>query len=613
MTFEELGLREEVLKSLKELGFEAPTPIQEQAIPHLMKDDCDFVGLAQTGTGKTAAFGLPLINSINTKSNRPQGLIICPTRELCLQITRDLEIFAKYVKCPVVSVYGGADIRRQMTQIKKGASIIVATPGRLLDLIKRKAIQLSEVQNVVLDEADEMLNMGFKEDIDDILETTPESKNVWLFSATMPKDVARIAKTYMTEPLEVSIGHKNQTNENIEHIYYVVKDRDRYEAVKRLIDFHPKIYGLIFCRTKHETGTVAEKLAREGYNAEPLHGDLTQPMRDRVMARFRSKELQILVATDVAARGIDVDDITHVINYNLPDDNENYTHRSGRTARAGKTGQSLVLITPKEGFKIKSIEKQMRTEFSQGQIPNAEEICEIQLMKLIQNTININVKEKDIEKFMPQILASFETMDKTEIIKKFVSAEFNRFIEYYDRAGDLNQRAKQDSGRERGERKDKGQRARDEGKTRFFLSAGRRDGLNPGALLRVVCDAAGIKSDVIGRIDIMTSYAFFDVDEAHTERILKNVNGTEFEGTKLSVEVTNTQNGGGKGSRGGDRGSGGRRSGGGFRRSGGSNFRSKRSKGNRDRGRGGSERRSGDRNGGSGRRSGSDRSRHRGR
>lgn len=613
MTFEELGLREEVLKSLKELGFEAPTPIQEQAIPHLMKDDCDFVGLAQTGTGKTAAFGLPLINSINAKSNRPQGLIICPTRELCLQITRDLEIFAKYVKCPVVSVYGGADIRRQMTQIKKGASIIVATPGRLLDLIKRKAIQLSEVQKVVLDEADEMLNMGFKEDIDDILETTPESKNVWLFSATMPKDVARIAKTYMTEPLEVSIGHKNQTNENIEHIYYVVKERDRYEAVKRLIDFHPKIYGLIFCRTKHETGTVAEKLAREGYNAEPLHGDLTQPMRDRVMARFRSKELQILVATDVAARGIDVDDITHVINYNLPDDNENYTHRSGRTARAGKTGQSLVLITPKEGFKIKSIEKQMRTEFSQGQIPNAEEICEIQLMKLIQNTIDINVKEKDIEKFMPQILASFETMDKTEIIKKFVSAEFNRFIEYYDRAGDLNQRAKQDSGRERGERKDKVQRARDEGKTRFFLSAGRRDGLNPGALLRVVCDSAGIKSDVIGRIDIMTSYAFFDVDEVHTERILKNVNGTEFEGTKLSVEVTNTQNGGSKVSGGGGRRSGGGRSrggdrrsgGGGFRRSGGSNFRSKRSGGgsrDRDRGRGGSDRRSG-----------SDRSRHRGR
>ena len=624
MTFEELGLREEVLKSLKELGFEAPTPIQEQAIPHLMKDDCDFVGLAQTGTGKTAAFGLPLINKINSASNRPQGLIICPTRELCMQITRDLEVFSKYMKCPVVSVYGGADIGRQISQIKRGVAIVVATPGRLLDLIKRRALQLSDVECVVLDEADEMLNMGFKEDIDSILETTPESKSVWLFSATMPKDVARIAKTYMTDPLEVSIGHKNQSNDNIEHIYYVVKDRDRYEAVKRLIDFHPNIYGLIFCRTKHETATVAEKLGRDGYNAEPLHGDLTQPMRDRVMARFRSKELQILVATDVAARGIDVDDITHVINYNLPDDTENYTHRSGRTARAGKKGQSLVLVTPKESYKIKAIERQMSKEFGTGKIPNAEEICEIQLMKLIQNTIDIKIKEKDIEKFMPQILAAFEDMDKTEIIKKFVSAEFNQFIEYYDRAGDVNQRAKQDSGKDRDrDRTDKGQRARDEGKTRFFLSAGKRDGLNPGALLRVVCDSAGINSDGIGRIDIMTSYAFFDVDEAHTERILKSVNGAEFEGVKLSVEVTNTQNGGGSGQSrsgggggGGQRRSGGggggqRRSGGGgeFRRSsGGGNFRSGRT--GRDGRRSDS---SGDRSGGSDRRSGSDKPRHRGR
>ncbi|MEJ6589866.1 MAG: DEAD/DEAH box helicase [Crocinitomicaceae bacterium] len=622
MTFEELGLREEVLKSLKELGFEAPTPIQEKAIPYLMKDDCDFVGLAQTGTGKTAAFGLPLINRINSASNRPQGLIICPTRELCMQITRDLEVFSKYMKCPVVSVYGGADIGRQISQIKRGVAIVVATPGRLLDLIKRRALQLSDVQCVVLDEADEMLNMGFKEDIDSILETTPETKNVWLFSATMPKDVERIAKTYMTDPLEVSIGHKNQSNENIEHIYYVVKERDRYEAVKRLIDFHPNIYGLIFCRTKHETATVAEKLGRDGYNAEPLHGDLTQPMRDRVMARFRSKELQILVATDVAARGIDVDDITHVINYNLPDDTENYTHRSGRTARAGKKGQSLVLISPKENYKIKAIEKQMSKAFAQGKIPNAEEICEIQLMKLIQKTIDIQIKEKDIEKFMPQILASFEDMDKTEIIKKFVSAEFNQFIEYYDRAGDVNQRAKQDSGRDR-DRTDKGARARDEGKTRFFLSAGKRDGLNPGGLLRVVCDAAGIDSSGIGRIDIMTSYAFFDVDEAHTERILKSVNGTEFEGTKLSVEVTNTQNGGGSGQgrsggggggsqrrSGGGGGGGQRRSGGGeFRRSsGGSNFRSGRT--GRDGRRSDS---AGDRSGSSDRRSGSDKPRHRGR
>jgi ATP-dependent RNA helicase DeaD len=597
MTFEELGLREEVLKSLTELGFEAPTPIQEQAIPHLMKDeDCDFVGLAQTGTGKTAAFGLPLISNINLKSSLPQGLIICPTRELCLQITRDLETFSKHLKCNVVSVYGGADIRRQMTQIKKGVSIIVATPGRLVDLINRKVVKLSDVKTVILDEADEMLNMGFKEDIDAVLETTPDTKSVWLFSATMPKDVARIAKNYMDDPLEVSIGHKNQSNENIEHIYSVVKERDRYEAVKRLIDFHPNIYGLIFCRTKRETATVAENLGREGYSAEPLHGDLTQPMRDRVMARFRSKEIQVLVATDVAARGIDVEDITHVINYNLPDDTENYTHRSGRTARAGKKGQSIVLISPKENYKIKAIEKQMGQTFAQGKIPNAEEICEIQLMKLIQNTIEIQVKEKDIEKFMPQILSSFESMDKTEIIKKFVSAEFNRFIEYYDRSGDVNQRAK-DSGRDGEKRRDKGQRARDEGKTRFFLSAGKRDGLNPGALLRVVCDASGINSTGIGRIDIMTSYAFFDVDEEHTDRILKSVNGTDFEGTELSVEVTNTQNGGGSKKSGGGEG----RSGGGkYRKSGGGhsgNFRSKRSGGDR-RSSG-----SGDRNGGSERRS----------
>ena len=545
MTFEELGMREEVLKSLKELGFEAPTPIQEQAIPHLMKDqDCDLVGLAQTGTGKTAAFGLPLISNINLKSSLPQGLIICPTRELCLQITRDLDTYSKYLKCNIVSVYGGADIRRQMTQIKKGVSIIVATPGRLMDLINRKVVKLSDVKTVILDEADEMLNMGFKEDIDAILETTPTTKSVWLFSATMPKEVARIAKNYMNEPLEVSIGHKNQSNENIDHIYYMVKERDRYEAVKRLIDFHPNIYGLIFCRTKHETATVAEKLGREGYNAEPLHGDLTQPMRDRVMARFRSKELQILVATDVAARGIDVEDITHVINYNLPDDTENYTHRSGRTARAGKKGESLVLINQKENFKIKAIEKQMGQSFRQGKIPDAEEICEIQLMKLIQNTIDIKVKEKDIEKFMPQILSSFDSIDKTEIIKKFVSAEFNRFIDYYDRAGDLNARAKQDSNGSDRNRRDKSSRARDEGKTRFFLSVGKRDGLNPGALLRVVCDAAGIKSTGVGRIDIMTSYSFFDVNEEYTERILKNVNGTNFEGNELAVEVTNSGGGG---------------------------------------------------------------------
>ena len=549
MTFEELGLRSEVLKSLTELGFEAPTPIQEKAIPYLMQEDCDFVGLAQTGTGKTAAFGLPLINNIDTKARLPQGLIICPTRELCLQIAKDLNVFAKYLDCNITAVYGGTDIRKQITDIKKGTSIIVATPGRLVDLMNRKVIQLSQVRYVVLDEADEMLNMGFKEDIDAVLETTPIDKNVWLFSATMPTEVARIAKTYMHDPLEVSIGHKNQSNENIDHIYYMVKERDRYEAIKRLIDFNPSIYGLIFCRTKNETATVAEKLGREGYNAEPLHGDLTQAMRDRVMDRFRSKELQILVATDVAARGLDIDNITHVINYNLPDDIENYTHRSGRTARAGKKGESLVLINGREIGKIKAIERQMRTTFTVGEIPNAEEICEIQLMKLINKTIATEVKEDDIAKFMPQILESFESLSKEDIIKRFVSTEFNRFINYYDRAGDLNAAARDDRG---GERKGvKSDRAREEGKTRFFVSIGRRDGLNPGALLRIVCDATGLNSQAVGRIDLMTSYSFFEADQEHTEKILKNVNGTDFEGHQVSIEVTASKEGGSGRSEGG--------------------------------------------------------------
>ena len=379
MTFSELGLRDEVLKSITDLGFEAPTPIQQEAIPYLLKSESDFVGLAQTGTGKTAAFGLPLVNNVQSGTRLPQGLVICPTRELCLQISKDLENYAKYDRdTQVVAVYGGTDIRRQMTQVKT-ATIIVATPGRLVDLINRKAIVLQEVQCVVLDEADEMLNMGFKEDIDMILRQTPEKKNVWLFSATMPKEVAMIAKTYMTDPLEVSIGHKNQGNENIEHIYYSVKEKDRYAALKRLIDVNPDIFGLVFCRTRHETQSVAEKLSKDGYNAEPLHGDLSQAQRDNVMKRFRERTLQLLVATDVAARGIDVDNITHVIHYQLPDDIENYTHRSGRTARAGKKGESLVLINTREGYKIRSIEKQIRTDFTQGTIPSAQEICGLQL------------------------------------------------------------------------------------------------------------------------------------------------------------------------------------------------------------------------------------------
>ena len=571
MTFEELGLKSGVLKSLKTLGFETPTPIQQEAIPHLLKEESDFVGLAQTGTGKTAAFGLPLVSKVEEGRKRPQGLVICLTRELCLQISKDIQNYSKNVDVTTVALYGRTDIVRQIKEIKRGAQIIVATPGRLVDLTKRKAIVLSEIDWVVLDEADEMLNMGFKEDIDHILDETPLERNVWLFSATMPKEVAQIAKNYMEEPLEVSIGHKNQTNENIEHIYFTVSDRDRYSAVKRLIDFNPNIYGLIFCRTRRETAAVAEKLGKEGYSAEPLHGDLSQAQRDQVMRRFRNKDIQILVATDVAARGIDVDDITHVINYNLPDEIENYTHRSGRTARAGKHGESMVLVTPKESYKIKAIEKKIRTEFTKGTIPNAKEICEIQLMKLVDKVITTPVKENDIAEFLPAVMSEFDEFSKEDIIKKFVSAEFNRFIEYYDRATDLNK--KDGNSRDRGDRDDRGGRRErgnrnDENKTRFFVNLGKRDGLNPGGLLRVVCDSTGLRSNSIGRIDIMASFSFFEADNENVDRILSEVNGSDYEGHEVSIEVTKSKGGGNKRSGGGGGGSRHRGGGGGNHRGG---------------------------------------------
>lgn len=547
MTFHQLGLREEVVKALDVLHFTTPTPIQEQAIPHLLSGESDFVGLAQTGTGKTAAFGLPLLSKIDWKENLPQGIIICPTRELCLQITKDLQSFAKFLNPEsIVAVYGGADIRRQMTQIKKGSTIIVATPGRLMDLINRRAIDLKNIATVVLDEADEMLNMGFKEDIDSILEQTPSYKNVWLFSATMPNEVARIAKNYMENPLEVSIGHKNQSNENISHVYYCVKERDRYEALKRLIDLNPDIFGLVFCRTRRETQEIAEKLAKERYSAEPLHGDLSQQQRDRVMDRFRRKDLQLLVATDVAARGIDVNNISHVINYNLPDDIENYTHRSGRTARAGKKGFSIVLINPKEKHKIKAIEKQMRTTFQEGAIPGPEEICQIQLNALVNKVKDTRVKESQIASFMPSIYEMFADLSKEEVIQKFVSSEFNRFLDFYQHARDLN--SKEDNG---GKNEGKRERSRgdfdDTNTQRYFVNLGRKDGLNPGGLLRVICDYSGLVSKDIGRIDILDAFSFFETRPEVAEGLIRATKGAEYEGKSLSVELTKKRSGGGAG------------------------------------------------------------------
>ena len=556
--FKEFGLKNEVLKSLEEMGFEVPTPIQQESIPHLMGEISDFVGLAQTGTGKTATFGLPLVSKVNLGEKLPQALIICPTRELCLQITKDIQNYAKYLKLNIISVYGGSDIRRQITDIKKGVSIIIATPGRLVDLINRKAVSLSNIEWVVLDEADEMLNMGFKEDIDNILDKTPDFKNVWLFSATMPKDVAKIAQKYMENPLEVSIGHKNQTNENIEHIYFTVSERDRYDVLKRIIDFNPTIYGVIFCRTRRETAKVAEKLAKESYSAEALHGDLSQNQRDNVMRRFRDKTLQILVATDVAARGIDVVDITHVINYNLPDEIENYTHRSGRTARAGKKGQSIVLVTSRESFKIQKIERKIRANFTKGVIPGAKEICDIQLKKLVDKIIATEVKENDIDHFIPTIMDSFASFSKEEIVKKFISNEFNQLIDYYQNARDLNLTTNSNSDRNRRDKKqnNRGRRDRefrrsDENKTRFFVNLGKKDGLNPGGLLRIVCDSSKLDSGRVGRIDILSSYSFFEADNELVSKILKEVNGAQYEGHKVSVEVTKDK-GGGRRNRGGN-------------------------------------------------------------
>tara|TARA_B100000508_G_C11465858_1_gene282463 strand:+ start:1905 stop:3617 length:1713 start_codon:yes stop_codon:yes gene_type:complete len=569
MTFNDLGLRSQVVSAVTDMGFEQPTPIQEQAIPHLLKSQSDFVGLAQTGTGKTAAFGLPLVHRITSSQRFPKGLIICPTRELCLQIANDLKDYSKHEKSVTIeAVYGGTDIRTQMRNIKKGVAIVVATPGRLVDLINRKAVNLSEVECVVLDEADEMLNMGFKEDLDYILDATPDTKSTWLFSATMPKEVARIAKTYMTDPLEVSIGNKNEANENIDHIYFAVKERDRYAGLKRLIDFNPNIFGLVFCRTRRETQQVAEKLGKDGYSADALHGDMSQAQRDRVMQLFRNRSIQLLVATDVAARGIDVDDITHVINYNLPDEVENYTHRSGRTARAGRKGESLVLINTREKYKINQIEKIINQKFTFAEIPPPEAICAIQLEAMIEKVKDTEVNEKEIEPFIPHILEDLKDYSKEDVIKKFVSAEFNRFLEYYKKAGDLNAKiSDKDSGRGR----DRGRsRGSDENKQRFFVSLGEKDGLNPGGLLRVICDATGLKSNTIGRIDIMPAFSFFDADKGDTDKILAQVNGAEFEGKKMNIEKTASKSSKGKrgtghGKRQG-RGLGGRRGGGRNRR-----------------------------------------------
>ena len=592
MTFKDLGLRPEVVQALNDLGFENPTPIQEEAIPELLNSQRDLVGLAQTGTGKTAAFGLPLIELTDFTKKHVQALIVAPTRELGMQIASDMKIFTKHVQgARVATIYGGASIDKQAKEIRSGAQIVVATPGRLIDMMKRKIIKLGEVNVVVLDEADEMLNMGFKEDIDSILEQTPEQRNVWLFSATMPKEVAKIAKNYMSNPFEVTVGTKNTTAANLEHVYYTIKERDRYPALKRILDLHPNIYGVIFCRTKRATQEVADKLMHDGYSAEPLHGDLSQGQRDAVMGKFRKRTIQMLVATDVAARGIDVNDITHVVNYNLPEEVENYTHRSGRTARAGKHGISVALVSPREIGKIKSIERIIGKEFEKGEIPSGDEVSKAQLFHLIETVKTTEVKE-ELGKYLPAILEQFEDLEKEDIIKLFVSSEFNPMLEYYQKSYDLNasvsardrERGNRDSGRDRGRNRDRN----DENKQRFHVNQGEEGGLNKGAVLRLVCQHSDISSGEVGRIDLFREFSFFEVDKKYADQVLQGMRGAEFNGEGLKVEFAGDKKGGGNrgrsrgGDRGGSRGGGYKGNGGGSRSGGGSSQRKGNSGGSGD-------------------------------
>ncbi|HEX7367498.1 MAG TPA: DEAD/DEAH box helicase [Pelobium sp.] len=578
--FEELGIREDIVNAITELGFESPTPIQEGAIPVLLSGSNDFVGLAQTGTGKTAAFGLPLLELIDYKKNFPQALILCPTRELCLQISNDIKNYAKNLpNASVVAVYGGANIVNQLRDIKRGVQIVVATPGRMKDILNRKAIDFSQVGYVVLDEADEMLNMGFQEDIDEILSTTPDSKKTWLFSATMPREVRAIAKNYMTDPKELTMGTKNTGNVNIEHEYYVVKARDKYAAFKRIVDYTPDIFGIVFCRTKIETQEIAESLVKDGYNADALHGDLSQQQRDKVMKRYRDRSLQLLIATDVAARGIDVNEVTHVINYSLPDEIANYTHRSGRTGRAGKSGISIAIINSRELHKIRQIEKVLGKQFTKAEVPSGFDVVERQLFGLVHKVKEVEVNEAQIEQYLPRIMDEFIDMSKEDIIKRFVSLEFNRFLDYYKTARDLNASA-DDRGRdgeraERGERRERGDRGTSAGFTRLFINLGAVDDFTRGDLLGYICNNTGISGRSVGKIDMKGVFSFFEVESDLVDKVTEAFKPIDFHGRDVRIEVSGDapahSDGGERRGRsgGGERRSGGGGYGGGERRSGG--------------------------------------------
>ena len=536
-TFEELGVSPEIRKAIEEMGYENPMPVQEEVIPYLLGENNDVVALAQTGTGKTAAFGLPLIQKINVKNRIPQSLVLCPTRELCLQIAGDLNDYSKYIDgLKVLPVYGGSSIDSQIRSLKRGVHIIVATPGRLLDLMERKTVSLATVTNVVMDEADEMLNMGFTDSINAILADVPQERNTLLFSATMSPEIARISKNYLHNAKEITIGRKNESTSNVKHVVYTVHAKDKYAALKRIVDYYPQIYGIIFCRTRKETQEIADKLMQEGYNADSLHGELSQAQRDTVMQKFRIRNIQILVATDVAARGLDVDDLTHVINYGLPDDTESYTHRSGRTGRAGKTGTSIAIINLREKGKMREIERIIGKKFIAGEMPTGKQICEKQLLKVIDDLEKVKVNEEDINDFMPEIYRKLEWLSKEDLIKRMVSHEFNRFVDYYRNREEIEVPTDSRSERAGKNREGKSSRQAEPGYTRLFINLGKMDNFFPHELITLLNNNTRGRVE-LGRIDLMKNFSFFEVEEKQAQNVVKALNRTNWNGRKVTVEV----------------------------------------------------------------------------
>ena len=546
-TFEELGVREDLLRAITELGYETPMPIQEKVIPHLLNEDTDVVGLAQTGTGKTAAFGLPTLQRINPDIREPQALILDPTRELCLQTCSDLTAYSKYMPgVKILPVYGGSSIETQIKALKKGVQIVVATPGRLIDLINRKAITLKYVNTVVLDEADEMLNMGFVDDINEILAYVPGDRKMLLFSATMPREIAEIAKNYMNNPQEYVVGTRNESSANVHHIYYMVNAKQKYLALKRIVDYLPRVYGIIFCRTRATTQEVASQLIQDGYDADALHGDLSQAQRDAVMKKFRERNLQLLVATDVAARGLDVDDLTHIISYSLPDDNDIYNHRSGRTGRAGKYGVSIAIIHSREKSKLKQIQQHIGKEFERRDVPTPEMIIEKQLFSMASSIENVEVKEESIAQYLPPVLKKLSWLSSEELVKRFLSYEFNRLFDYYKNSPVVENVAEKKERKERGKKgesklppsdQEKDRRVGEAGYERVYVNVGKADGFFAPSLIRLINENTHGQRIGLGRIDLMSNYSLFDVRQGEAHRVVSALKNTDFFGKRLYLEI----------------------------------------------------------------------------